>query len=184
MIKTVDDFLMNLAKKMILISAFFGISRKTLAVSYAILCPFCWMTVESLVRSPEFFISKNGPNIPHLIFSVILSSILAVILWFHVKVIYREDDILSPYFRNHGYRLFWVIFMLFLGEKNVRFSHPLWPILIMLNCIIPTWLDYILLNQSPQNPLRLQNLLKNALGKIKQAFTPAPQPQPQPSPTA
>lgn len=175
MIKTVDDFLMNLAKKMITVAAFFGISRWQLTVSWI------WLSILSYCYGT---IVKSEDSIVIILTIFIL---LAIGFTLGARMMYREDDILSPYLEQLKHtRVIYVapppLLIFCLIVQHWSSGKQDWTILYYI--LQPTFHLYLLFQQSPQNPLRLRNLVKNALGKIKQALQPAPQPQHQPSPTA
>ncbi len=174
MLERLDRFFLYLAKKMILIAAFFGIDRKRLAYIYAFVSPFLWLEVEPFVRKPSLI------NIQSCLFFSALSLLLVWMNYILIRIGYREDDIVSSVFgMNPSIRIFFVGLQSLLGLKNISLNHHLWPILIVLNLFFPYWLVYILMNQSPTSPVRLKSLVKSALGKINQAFRPAPQPHPE-----
>jgi len=174
MIKAIDDFLMNLAKKMILFSAFLGINRWRLIQT--------WIVTAGSLLSFNFHLLLHIPFFGLPLFCCSLIIIVLTLLTL-AKQHYREDNILSLGIHTiRSIRVFYVMFFPILSLFGLIIHASSFGVII--NFFSPWFYFYFLLNQSPQNPLRLRNLLKNALGKIKQALKPAPQPQPQPSPTA
>lgn len=186
MIKAIDDFLMNLAKKMILIAAFFGINRKQLTHYWVVISYFFCIGIRDFLRDLSKNETASGASVTLLFWffgSVLVHRLFSRMI---IERDYRDDNIISSGLSmTAGFRLF--LLTMFPGFSLILIRIEMFSIYFFLSLLflIPYhFYLYILLNQSPQNPLRLRNLFKNALGKIKQALTPAPQPQPQPSPTA
>lgn len=181
MILALDRFFLHLAKKMIILGEFLGIHRKQIAYLVVILGYF------SVYGTRDIITMGFGPSsIPKLVFWI--SAITFIFFFIYKRMIdkaYREDDILSPSLcLPMAIRLVMLPMpaLFSLIAINLFSMKPVTLASLLPAVLSPEFYPYILLNQSPQNPLRLRNLVKNALGKIKAAFRPAPQPQPQPEP--
>lgn len=180
MLERLDRFFLHFAKRMILIAAFFGIHRKKLAEGVTIGGYFSCFGIRNALE----MITDKQPRPPVIIVTIVFA--LTAFFWYfffersNIEKNYREDNILSNYLlRESGMRLLLLSIMPIGSLFMIRFPIPIF-FISLLFLFPPQFYIYILLNQSPQNPLRLRNLVKSAFGKIKTAFRPAPQLQPEP----
>lgn len=184
MIKAADGFLMDLAKKLITVAAFFGIDRKRLTKSWVLISYFSCFGARSII----YDIYRH--NYPHIIVSFLIWSTASIFLFFllinrHIEDNYREDNVISNSFGRPVYRVTAQLYFPTLSLVLILIPVLSSFFIISLFFLLPyNFYYYLLLNQSPQNPLRLRNLVKNSHGKIQQALKPSPQPQSEPIPTA
>lgn len=179
MITVIDDFLMNLAKKIVNFFAFWGIDRKQLLHFWSVASWFCFYAYL-VIMSSKTFEDFHSIGLLYLVLYVTTVGMEQD----SIKRYYREDDILPNIpgnsIQNRIYMIFIQIMIILL---SITIAPNKYYFAFILPPISPIFTFYFFLCQNPKNPLRLRNLVKNALGKIKQALKPAPQPQHQPQPS-
>lgn len=179
MIEWVDAKLIALAKKLIQVAAFFGISRKQVLINWVIIASiFCMWPARGTSDFTDIILS--------MCIAVMFGTFLAMMIFLpRIIASYREDDTMSNdlLLRNQRARLF------FLG---------LWPLITYLGIYFPQfhgsiriWLllpklinvyfwPYIVLNQDHLCKMTAKDWLKTAARalKPKPIFQPSPQPVP------
>ncbi|MFA6493313.1 MAG: hypothetical protein WCV58_04200 [Patescibacteria group bacterium] len=175
--KKIDDLLINLAKRMIIIASFFGISRYQLTK---------WWLIITFIT---FFIRATPEN---LFISIILSFLIGGLMGYFlmlpiVKRLYREDDILENVLVlvSRKYRVSNLICIFFLSYLfdilNLLFwhAHVYWVILIIK---LPShaFFPYFILNQNTKSKVTLKSLVKGLEKKLGEIMAPKPVPQPVP----
>lgn len=178
MLEKIDNFLLSVAKKMIEIAGFFGISRRRLIhlqIYTATIIMFVHVDQESLVTTRVFLI--------------IIGWLLArFILIRHAMILYRDDDLLinSPTLTDRKERLAMLLAMYIVSFQffmpTSLLSLIFW-LFIKLSLPAYFW-PWLILNQNSGRKDTAKDWLKAKGDKLKQSLknlSPKPQPLPQPT---
>jgi hypothetical protein len=158
----IDIWLLALAKKILTIASFFGITRWQVIVGWILLAYFT-----------TFIITCND-----LLFSLIVMPPNVWVDYKLAKFYFRDDDVLAndlvllnPHIRLARVSLYGLLWFVIV-PPNMHFLRLL---------MIPDFYLYFVLNQGPRSKITLRGLVKNVLAKARALLTPQPAPQPAPS---
>lgn len=181
MVERIDSFLMNLAKKIIIVFGFFGISRKTAMITW-----ICFASISGAIGCQ--FDSRG-----HFQFNAFILCYWALFLMpvslSSALSDYRDDDVLP-----NSYICSNILARLFFNLVNpvcvVIFTlifYHLYKKIVLINFLVaPSILfyAYFLLNQGTRSRHTLKGIVRWLARKVKTALrrAPAPQPLPQPLP--
>ena len=164
-ISWLDNTFTHLAKYLIAIAAFFGISRRLLMNGWIMAAIACNATYD-------YFHSVIVPLLnPLMTIMITITLIIGGILLLAMNASYRDDDVLP----NAGPEFFRITVMATyllpdLCHSILILPLPWFLLMYFLKSISPFFRIYILLNQSPQNPLRLRNLLRGWARSLRSAL--------------
>lgn len=169
MIIRFDEFLIRLAKKMILVASFFGISRKLLVIF--------WIFFSSIV----LFSSSFGWI--DLSFGVVVGLVIGSITTpVALMTCYREDDVVpnDPLLTSRNLRIFFFLYWYLVSYYGVKWP-PDYVMMVIKICSLYFW-PYFCLNQNQ----RCKMTARDWLIAIKKALQskPSAQPVPQPVPAS
>ena len=169
MIKKIDDLLIWIAKQIIIMAAFFGISRRQVLIG--------WIFVSVL-----FFMFTP---LPKTWFTATIDSIFSVTNIFCLIVCafstsYREDDILPSGFHIKSRIIRLSTYLIFMILSLPKLFSGNWVVGIFVLILNQWFWPYVCLNQNSNIRVTAKSLLRAFGRKIQEAFTPQPEPVPIP----
>lgn len=157
MFKLIDTVLMHLTRKIIVVAAFWGISRKNLAIFSA---QFGAIGFGLTLLLDKYQIGKGLIAKPYIIALIILFTV--VIFWSNTQNVlrcYRDDDVIAAELVRYSRpftRVLWILIPAFCAQTAFKYPWPVSLIYFLGYVPGPWYYIYILLNQSPQNPQTLK----------------------------